>query len=93
MKKQIVKKGMLPVFSLTALSMAISAVAQEADSDLSFNKPLEEVVVVGRLKSSAENLVIERLEQEVAVDFLGSEAIGRIGDPPPLPSDLRAPRS
>ena len=47
MKKQIVKKGMLPVFSLTALSMAISAVAQEADSDLSFNKPLEEVVVVG----------------------------------------------
>lgn len=80
MKKQIVKKGMLPVFSLTALSMAISAVAQEADSDLSFNKPLEEVVVVGRLKSSAENLVIERLEQEVAVDFLGSEAIGRIGD-------------
>ena len=41
MKKQIVKKGMLPVFSLTALSMAISAVAQEADSDLSFNKPLE----------------------------------------------------
>lgn len=80
MKKQIIKKGLLPAFSLSALSLAVSAVAQEADSDLSFNKPLEEVVVVGRLKSTAENLVIERLEQEVAVDFLGAEAIGRIGD-------------
>ncbi len=80
MKKQMIKKGLLPAFSLSALSLAVSAVAQEADSDLSFNKPLEEVVVVGRLKSSAENLVIERLEQEVAVDFLGAEAIGRIGD-------------
>lgn len=80
MKKQMIKKGLLPAFSLSALSLAVSAVAQEADSDLSFNKPLEEVVVVGRLKSTAENLVIERLEQEVAVDFLGAEAIGRIGD-------------
>ncbi|WP_289083645.1 TonB-dependent receptor [uncultured Spongiibacter sp.] len=80
MKKQMIKKGLLPAFSLSALSLAVSAVAQEADSDLNFNKPLEEVVVVGRLKSTAENLVIERLEQEVAVDFLGAEAIGRIGD-------------
>lgn len=81
MKKNVIKKGALPVFTVSALSLAISAVAQEAGSDgFALSKPIEEVVVVGRLKSSAENIVIERLEQEVAIDFLSSEAIGRIGD-------------
>lgn len=80
MKTKMITKGLLPAFSLSALSLAISAVAQEDSDNAIYTKPLEEVVVVGRLKSSAENLVIERLEQEVAVDFLGAEAIGRIGD-------------
>ncbi len=60
MKKHIVTKGMLPAFSLSALSLAINAVAQE-NIEPPFSKPLEEVVVVGRLKSTAENLVIEAL--------------------------------
>ncbi|MEX1670076.1 TonB-dependent receptor [Zhongshania guokunii] len=81
MKKNVIKKGVLPAFTVSALSLAIGAVAQEAGSDgFALNKPIEEVVVVGRLKSSAENVVIERLEQEVAIDFLTSEAIGRVGD-------------
>ncbi|WP_226703147.1 TonB-dependent receptor domain-containing protein [Microbulbifer elongatus] len=41
---------------------------------------LEEVMVQGRLKDSAEMLVSERLEEEVVTDFLGSEMIGRVGD-------------
>ncbi|WP_373091954.1 TonB-dependent receptor domain-containing protein [Zhongshania sp.] len=81
MTKNVSKNCMLPAFTLSALSLAIGAEAQEAGSDgFALNKPIEEVVVVGRLKSSAENVVIERLEQEVAIDFLSSEAIGRVGD-------------
>ena len=41
---------------------------------------LEEVMVQGRLKDSAEMLVSERLEEEVVTDILGSEMIGRVGD-------------
>ncbi|WP_240914252.1 TonB-dependent receptor domain-containing protein [Microbulbifer sp. SH-1] len=41
---------------------------------------IEEVMVQGRLQDSAETLVIERLEEEVVTDILGSEMIGRVGD-------------
>ncbi|MFC6635643.1 TonB-dependent receptor domain-containing protein [Microbulbifer taiwanensis] len=41
---------------------------------------VEEVMVQGRLQSSAEMLVSERLEEEVVTDILGSEMIGRVGD-------------
>ncbi|MCQ3831101.1 TonB-dependent receptor [Microbulbifer elongatus] len=41
---------------------------------------IEEVMVQGRLKDSAEMLVSERLEEEVVTDILGSEMIGRVGD-------------
>lgn len=77
MNKKIANYGVIPAFAASALSLAIQTQAQEAEA---FQPALEEVVVVGRLKSSAENLVVERLEQEVAVDFLGSEFIGRVGD-------------
>lgn len=80
MKKNFLAKGALPALAMSALSVAISATAQENNDGYTFKPVLEEVVVVGRLKSTAENLVIERLEQEVAVDFLSSEAIGRVGD-------------
>lgn len=78
MKTNFVKNTLLPAFSLSVLSMAISAVAQE-DSQRAL-PPMEEVVIVGRLQSGAESLVMERLEQEVAMDILGSEFIGRVGD-------------
>ncbi|MFI2810002.1 TonB-dependent receptor domain-containing protein [Microbulbifer zhoushanensis] len=41
---------------------------------------IEEVMVQGRLRDSAEMLVSERLEEEVVTDVLGSEMIGRVGD-------------
>lgn len=41
---------------------------------------IEEVIAVGRLKSSAVDVVQERLEQEVVSDYLGVEQISRTGD-------------
>lgn len=41
---------------------------------------MEEVVVQGRLRSSAESLVDERMTEEVVSDILGAEMIGRLGD-------------
>lgn len=44
------------------------------------SQQIEEVMVQGRLQTSAEKLVAERLEEEVVTDILGSEMIGRVGD-------------
>jgi hypothetical protein len=41
---------------------------------------LEEVVVTGRQRSSATDVVQERIEHEVVVDLLGAEQISRVGD-------------
>ena len=41
---------------------------------------IEEVVVLGRLKSSTTDVFVERLEQEVVVDLLSAEDISRVGD-------------
>jgi hypothetical protein len=41
---------------------------------------VDEVIAVGRLRSSAVDVVVERLEQEVVSDFLGAEQIARTGD-------------
>jgi outer membrane receptor protein involved in Fe transport len=41
---------------------------------------IDEVVAVGRLKSTAFDVVGERLEQEVVTDFLGAAQIARVGD-------------
>lgn len=81
MKNHVLKKALMPAFTLSALTVAIHAVAQEGPVVEPVSvKPVEEVVIVGRLQSGAENLVMERLEQEVAVDIIGSDFIGRVGD-------------
>jgi outer membrane receptor protein involved in Fe transport len=41
---------------------------------------IEEMVVSGRQRSSAADVVTERLTMDVAVDLLGIEQIGRVGD-------------
>ncbi|MCB1645399.1 MAG: TonB-dependent receptor [Pseudomonadales bacterium] len=56
-----------------------------AGSLVFFQQPLtaaemEEIVVEGRLRSSAEQLINERMEEEVVTDVLGAEMIGRVGD-------------
>lgn len=55
--------------------------AQEGDaSGLAIGSPMEEIVVVGRQRSAATDVLSERIEESVAVDFLSAEAIGRVGD-------------
>jgi hypothetical protein len=41
---------------------------------------IEEIVTIGRLRSTALDVIGARLEEEVVSDFLGSEAISRVGD-------------
>lgn len=55
-----------------------SAFAQEGGVDI--RSPMEEVVVMARLKSSAEALVGERMDDDVAMDFVDAEFISRVGD-------------
>ncbi|HLF12382.1 MAG TPA: TonB-dependent receptor plug domain-containing protein, partial [Gammaproteobacteria bacterium] len=52
----------------------------EADQAAPQEPGIEEVLVVGRLKSTAFDSAQERLEQEVVSDFLGVEQISRTGD-------------
>ena len=42
--------------------------------------PIEEVVTVGRTLNSTQELINERIDDEVVVDVLSSEAISRLGD-------------
>jgi len=41
---------------------------------------MEEIIVEGRLRSSAEQLINERMSEEVVTDLLGAEMIARVGD-------------
>jgi len=41
---------------------------------------MEEIIVKGRLRSSAEQLINERMSEEVVTDLLGAEMIARVGD-------------
>ena len=72
------KSGMKTSFKKALIGMAVvmpfffqtSALAQE----------MEEVIVQARLKSGAEALVNERMDDAVVSDILGAEMIGRTGD-------------
>ena len=41
---------------------------------------IEEIVTIGRLRSTAIDVIGARLEEDVVGDFLGAEAISRVGD-------------
>jgi outer membrane receptor protein involved in Fe transport len=66
------------LLATTAVCTA-TAVAQEQPPPAA-EGVVEEVVVTGRLKSTALDVVDARLEQDVVTDFLGAEAISRVGD-------------
>ena len=70
--------------SLTALALSASAaaLAQEATTIevAEPSAPIEEVVVIGRYKAAATDVVSERIEEDVPMDFLDAEAISRAGD-------------
>lgn len=44
------------------------------------NQVVEEVVVIGRYKAAATDIVSERIESDVPMDFLDAEGISRVGD-------------
>ena len=41
---------------------------------------IEEIITIGRLRSTALDVIGARLEEDVVSDFLGAEAIARVGD-------------
>ncbi|WP_346839982.1 TonB-dependent receptor [Microbulbifer sp. SAOS-129_SWC] len=66
---------------------AASTFAYSADESVQMEKPaapqsqqIEEVMVQGRLQSSAETLINERIDDEVVTDVLGADMIDRVGD-------------
>ncbi len=55
-------------------------VAAAAAVSMASDGVTEEVIVTGRQRSAASDVVLERLEHEVVVDLLGAEQISRVGD-------------
>jgi len=53
---------------------------QSVEALAEFRQQMEEVVVLGRLRSAAAKLVDERMSEDVVADFMGAEMIQRIGD-------------
>lgn len=71
-----------PLYLAVAASLAASvSYAQEQAANTDITAPaIEEVLVLGRLKSAADSIIDERIEQPFAADLLGSEQISRTGD-------------
>jgi TonB-dependent receptor len=65
---------------MLAVANAPPILAQEVEPAAEADPTVEEITVTGRLRSSALDVVQERLEQEVVSDFLSSAQIERTGD-------------
>ncbi|WP_308367475.1 MULTISPECIES: TonB-dependent receptor domain-containing protein [unclassified Microbulbifer] len=70
----------LAIAAASSLTPQVWAQVEMDDVQAPQAQQIEEVMVQGRLRDSAEMLVSERLEEEVVTDILGSEMIGRVGD-------------
>ncbi len=74
--------------ALFLVGLGAAAQAQEADAGDAPEQPvvtadnanIEEVVVIGRYKAAATDIVSERMDASVPVDMLDAEAISRVGD-------------
>ncbi|MBO1254446.1 TonB-dependent receptor [Alteromonas sp. 5E99-2] len=76
-------KAGLIVFPLSILSAAISSsVNAQTENEQTNVAPadVERVQVVGRRRSAAEEIVVERLEADSVVDLLSADQIARVGD-------------
>ncbi|SMF47110.1 Outer membrane receptor proteins, mostly Fe transport [Alteromonadaceae bacterium Bs31] len=74
---------LLAAFPLSALSLAISSVVYAQGDGSTYNgpvNPMEEMVVLGRVRSAATDTIVQRMEMDVAVDIINEEQISRIGD-------------
>ena len=74
-KTKLSNTSLLAVASLLATVQASAQMPSIADEPV-----VEEVVVLAKLKSAADDVVVERLESDVVADIIDSETIGRIGD-------------
>lgn len=75
-------RHLTPALALGAASMALQGgvvAAEDAAAEQSTG-PIEEVVVIGRYRSAATDVVSERIDSEVAIDLLDAESISRLGD-------------
>jgi TonB-dependent receptor len=59
---------------------AVPAAEQPAPAAEAAPAAIEEVIVTGRYRSAATDVVSERMESEVSIDLLSAEAIARVGD-------------
>jgi len=90
------KAGSLTVLAFGSLIAGAAAQAEEAFAppepqvELAAG-PIEEVVVIGRYRSAATDVVSERIESDVAMDFLDAESISRVGDSNVAAALRRAP--
>lgn len=75
-KPAIVLTGAMLLSGVSALPVF----AQDAGDKPVIDPGMEEVVVLGRLRSAAESLQDERMNEEVVTDVLGAEMISRVGD-------------
>src|SRR5690606_42113200 len=84
------KRKLLAVAIATAPLWHLAAEAQDVTKP-EVNPTIEEVVVTARLKSAAEDVVLERMDHEAVTDILSSELTARIGDSTVAPALRRVP--
>ena len=68
--------------AMAGLALSQAAVAEEAEPPVAEADPnqVEEVVVIGRYRAAATDIVSERIESDVPMDILDAEGISRVGD-------------
>jgi outer membrane receptor protein involved in Fe transport len=84
-KARIARSPLALAISLILAGHQMPVLAQEEVQRPELQGPsdeeaIEEVVVVGRSLSTAEELINERMDDKVVVDLLGAEAMSRLGD-------------
>ncbi len=62
------------------VAFAEDASEEGSPAQIDISNPMEEIVVQARLKSSAEALIGERMDDDVVMDFIDAEFISRVGD-------------
>ncbi|BFM12505.1 TonB-dependent receptor [Simiduia litorea] len=73
----------LGIAAASHLALSVPSLAQETqpNSNIKIVSPIEEISVVARQRSSATDVIAERLEYDVVTDIISSEQIVRVGDP------------
>jgi hypothetical protein len=82
MTNPTIKRARAIAVLATTAACTAAAIAQEqpAPNEAPQSEVIDEVIAVGRQRSTALDVVEARMEQEVVTDFLGAEAISRVGD-------------